>query len=43
MVIKVGDKKIQDVGTWQETFVPTYSERVKKAMKRVFQTPEMYL
>ena len=36
-------KNIPDVGSWQESFVPTYSERVRKAMKRVVQKPEICL
>jgi pyruvate formate-lyase/glycerol dehydratase family glycyl radical enzyme len=35
MTIALGNKKIQDVGSWQEYFVPNVSERVQKAKKRV--------
>ena len=35
MAIVLGDNKVQDVGSWQEYFVPTLSERVQKAKKRV--------
>jgi Pyruvate-formate lyase len=37
------DNKTCDVGSWQQSFVPTYSERVNKAMKRVTHTPEICL
>ena len=43
MTIVLGNKKVQDIGSWQESFVPTYSERVKKAMKRVTHAPEICL
>ena len=43
MTIVLGKKKVQDVGTWQEYFVPSYSQRVKKAKNRGFQTPEICL
>ena len=36
-------KKLQNVGSWQESFVPTYSERVRKAMKRAVEKPEICL
>ena len=31
MTIVLGNKKVKDVGSWQEYFVPSYSERIKKA------------
>ena len=37
MTIVLGNKKVQDVGSWQEFFRPTYSERVKKANERAIQ------
>ncbi|UCC17731.1 MAG: hypothetical protein JSU58_04045, partial [Dehalococcoidales bacterium] len=43
MAIVLGDKKVEDVGTWQEYFVPTYSERIKVAKERALQTPEICL
>ncbi len=43
MVIELGDKKVEDVGTWQEFFVPTCSERVQRAKKRAIRTPEVCL
>ena len=43
MTIVLGNKKIQDVGTWQEVFKPTYSERVKKANARASHQPEVCL
>ncbi len=44
MAIVHGNKKArQDVGSWQELFMPTYSERIKKAKERALQTPEICL
>ncbi|MDH5696017.1 MAG: hypothetical protein OEZ00_05365, partial [Dehalococcoidia bacterium] len=43
MSIEPGDKKVQDVGSWQEFFVPTCSERIQKAKKRALTTPEICL
>ena len=43
MSIAPGGKKAQDVGSWQQFFVPTYSERIKKAKRRVLRTPEICL
>ena len=31
MPIILGEKKIKDVGSWQEFFVPASSERIQKA------------
>ena len=33
----------KSIGSWQETFVRTCSERVKKAIKRAVRTPEICL
>ena len=41
MTTVFSDKKVQGVGSWQQSFVPTYSERVKKAKKRATQTAEI--
>jgi pyruvate formate-lyase/glycerol dehydratase family glycyl radical enzyme len=35
MTINLGDKKIQDIGSWQQYFVPNLSERIQKAKKRI--------
>jgi len=43
MSIELNDKKIQSAGSWQDFFVPTYSERIKKAKKRALATPEICL
>lgn len=43
MAIDIGDKKIQDVGSWQEYFVPTYTDRIKRARERALQQPEICL
>jgi pyruvate formate-lyase/glycerol dehydratase family glycyl radical enzyme len=37
------DKKIEDIDSWQETLVPTCSERVKKAKNRVLRPMEICL
>ncbi|MCL5959289.1 MAG: hypothetical protein M1358_08210, partial [Chloroflexi bacterium] len=34
---------VEDIGTWQEVFVRTCSERVQKAIKRAVRTPEICL
>ena len=41
MTTVLGGKKVKDVGSWQVSFVPTFSERVKKARARATQTPEI--
>ena len=41
MTTVFSNKKVQDIGSWQRAFVPTYSERVKKAKARATQTPEI--
>ena len=43
MTIVLGNNKSQDVGSWQEFFVPTYSGRIKKAKERALQTREICL
>jgi pyruvate formate-lyase/glycerol dehydratase family glycyl radical enzyme len=43
MAIELGDKKTKDVGSWQELFVPTCSQRVQKAKNRALKTPEICL
>lgn len=43
MTIVLGNKNVRDVGSWQELFVPTYSERVKKAREHALQRPELCL
>ena len=43
MPIVLGEKKVKDVGSWQEFFVPTSSERIQKAKKRAFRTVEICL
>lgn len=35
MAIVLGNKKVENVGSWQEYFIPSLSERIKKAKKRV--------
>jgi formate C-acetyltransferase len=41
MTTTLNNKNTQDGGSWQQSFVPTYSERVKKAKKRATQTAEI--
>ncbi|MFC1928259.1 glycyl radical protein [Chloroflexota bacterium] len=43
MTILLGNKKPEDIGSWQELFVPTCSERIQKAKKRAIRTPEVCL
>ena len=43
MPIVLGENKVKDVGSWQEFFVPTSSERIQKAKKRALRTPEICL
>ncbi|MFC1986801.1 glycyl radical protein [Chloroflexota bacterium] len=43
MTMVAGDKKHQGIGSWQEFFVPTCSERIQKAKKRAVKTPEVCL
>lgn len=43
MTIVLGNNNAQDVGSWQEFFVPNYSERIKKARERAVQPREICL
>ena len=43
MTTVLNNKNTQGVGSYQQSFVPTYSERVKKAKERATQTPEICL
>jgi formate C-acetyltransferase len=43
MAIAFGDKEIKDVGSWQELFVPSYSERIKNLRENAIRTPEICL
>jgi pyruvate formate-lyase/glycerol dehydratase family glycyl radical enzyme len=43
MGIVLGEKSVKEVGTWQEFFVPTCSERIQTAKKRAIRTPEVCL
>jgi hypothetical protein len=43
MSIVLGNRNVKDVGTWQEYFVPSYSERIKRAKERALQKPEICL
>ena len=43
MTIILGNKKVKDVCSWQEYFVPSYLERIKKAKEHALQTPEICL
>ena len=43
MPIILGEKKVKDVGSWQEFFVPASSERIQKAKKRALRTVEICL
>lgn len=37
------EKRSNTVGSWQESFIPTYSDRIKKAKDRLLLTPEICL
>ena len=39
----VYDKKVKDVGSWQESFIPTHSERIRRLKKQALGTPEICL
>ena len=41
MTMVFGDKETKDVGSWQEFFVPTYSERIKRLRQNAIKTPEI--
>src|SRR4030042_1213523 len=43
MKIERGNKKFEDVGTWQEIFKPIRSERIEKARERVRKEAEICL
>jgi len=43
MAIGSGDKETKDIGSWQEFFQPTYSERIKKLREDAVRTPEICL
>jgi pyruvate-formate lyase len=43
MAIGSSDKTKQKVGSWQDLFVPSYSERVKKLRDNAIRTPEICL
>ena len=43
MAIAFGDKETKNVGSWQEFFVPTYSERIKRLRENAIRTPEICL
>ena len=39
----IDEIKSNTVGSWQESFIPTYSDRIKKAKDRLLLTPEICL
>ncbi len=43
MPIVLGDKRVEEIGSWQECFVYSCTERIKKAKKRAIVTPEICL
>ena len=43
MAIGSGNKTTKDIGSWQEFFQPTYSERVKRLREDAVRTPEICL
>jgi hypothetical protein len=43
MAIIMGQKKVEEIGAWQEVFQPTCSERIKKAKARAVGKVEVCL
>ena len=43
MSIVLADKKVENIGSWQEFFMPSSSERVQKAKKRAHGSMEICL
>jgi pyruvate formate-lyase/glycerol dehydratase family glycyl radical enzyme len=43
MAIVSDDEKTKNVGSWQEFFIPTYSERIKRLRQNAIRTPEICL
>ncbi len=43
MAIVFGDKETKAIGSWQEFFVPSYSERIKRLRENAIRTPEVCL
>ena len=43
MAIIFGGKATKDIGSWQEFFIPTYSERIKRLRENAVRTPEVCL
>ena len=41
MVKAFRNRVVKDVGSWQESFVPTCSERIRKAKERALRVPEL--
>jgi len=41
MAVVFGDKGEKTVDSWQEIFVPTYSERIKRLREDAIRTPEI--
>ena len=39
MAIIFDDKKAKDAGSWQDVFVPTYTERIRRLRENRFRTP----
>ena len=43
MAIRFDEKSSKNVGSWQEFFVPSYTERVKQLRENAIRTPEICL
>jgi len=41
MAVVFGDKEKKTVGSWQELFLPTYSERIQRLREGAIRTPEI--
>ena len=43
MAIRFDDKETKNVGSWQEFFIPSYTERIKNLRENAIRTPEICL
>ena len=43
MAITFGNKETKDIGSWQELFVPSYTDRIRNLRENAIKTPEISL
>ena len=43
MAITFGNKETKDIGSWQELFVPSYTDRIRNLRENAIKTPEICL